>query len=95
MRHVNSLKYMGFTVLKRNHMSLCIKMSCLEECMSKYGNARVWRACSQVFDYLPLAAVRNDTRVIFVFMVLYTRLLMDLFYVFMQAFPLKFIRSIK
>lgn len=29
----------------------------LEECMLKYGNPSVWKACCTVFDHLNLAAV--------------------------------------
>jgi diadenosine tetraphosphatase ApaH/serine/threonine PP2A family protein phosphatase len=28
-----------------------------EECQTKYGNASVWKACCQVFDFLALAAI--------------------------------------
>ena len=28
-----------------------------DECISKYGNANIWKYITDVFDYLPLAAV--------------------------------------
>jgi len=32
-----------------------------EECQAKYGNASVWKACCQVFDFLVLAAIVDGT----------------------------------
>jgi len=32
-----------------------------EECQTKYGNASVWKACCQVFDFLVLAAIVDGT----------------------------------
>lgn len=31
-----------------------------DECIRKYGSLNVWRACTDVFDYLTLAAVVDD-----------------------------------
>lgn len=34
-----------------------------EECVRKYGSASAWKYCTDVFDYLPLAAL-IDSRVL-------------------------------
>ena len=31
-----------------------------DECMRKYGSANVWRYCTEIFDYLSLAALVDD-----------------------------------
>ena len=31
-----------------------------DECLNKYGNANVWKALTDLFDYFPLAATIND-----------------------------------
>ena len=62
-------------------------MKQLDECQTKYGNANVWKYCCSVFDYLTLAAVRNERSFIIFcneksYMV-WHRLLTELFYVYM------------
>lgn len=58
-------------------------MSCLDECLQKYGSANVWKYCCQVFDYMVLGAVRSFHLVVGIFMEwVMVRLLMEGFYVF-------------
>jgi serine/threonine-protein phosphatase 4 catalytic subunit len=32
-----------------------------DECLRKYGNLNVWKYCTNVFDYMPLAAVVDNS----------------------------------